>query len=230
MDERVVKQIVDSPPRCVKEAVKTAACGLARATRPRAVFAYRGREYGYCFHTYNLTWRNERSVEVPIALGFLEEHAGAAVLEVGNVLSHYAPVEHDVLDRYEVSPGVINEDAADFAPGRLYDAIVSVSTLEHVGMYEDPPDPAKVVAAVDNLVALLAPGGELLATAPVGLNPEFDRLVAAGAVPFDELSAMRRTGFGNRWQQVPYEEVRGTAYRGWTYRAGAIILGTIRKR
>ena len=69
-------------------------------------------------HDYHYTWLNERAVEVALALDLLERHPGASVLEVGNVLGHYVPFEHTVVDKYEQAPGVLNEDVADLDLGR----------------------------------------------------------------------------------------------------------------
>lgn len=229
MDERTLKRIVDSPPRAAREAFKKAAVGCCRLTRSRRTFVFRGHDYNYFYHTYNLAWRNERAVEIPIAMECLLANKGQEVLEVGNVLSHYMAVDHDIIDRYEVAEGVINEDAADFAPEKEYDAIISVSTLEHVGTYETPPDPGRAALAVENLVGMLAPGGELVATAPLGLNPEFDALVERGEIPFDELFALRRAGRGNTWEEADFESVRGARYSAKAFRANAIIVGIIRK-
>src|SRR2546430_9278756 len=55
-----------------------------------------------------------------------------------------------------------------------YDLIVSVSTLEHVGYDEDPREPDKAARAVRNLLGLLAPGGTMLATIPIGHNRDLD--------------------------------------------------------
>jgi len=49
------------------------------------------------------------------------------------VLSHYFAVKHDIVDKYEIAPSVVNEDLVNFKPGKKYDLIVSISTLEHVG-------------------------------------------------------------------------------------------------
>jgi hypothetical protein len=59
------------------------------------------------------------------------------ILEIGNVLSHYFPVNHDIVDKYEKADGVINQDVVHFYSPKKYDLIVSVSTLEHVGWDED---------------------------------------------------------------------------------------------
>jgi hypothetical protein len=82
---------------------------------------------------------------------------------VGNVLSHYFSVNHDVVDKYEKAEGVINRDIIDFHPSKEYDLIISISTLEHVGWDEDISDhkilhdPSKILRAIENLRGLLAP-------------------------------------------------------------------------
>ena len=78
------------------------------------------------------------------------------MLEVGNVLSHYQRVCHDIVDKYEAREGVINEDVVSFDPGRRYALIVSISTLEHVGWDENPRETDKVSRALDNLERLRA--------------------------------------------------------------------------
>lgn len=70
------------------------------------------------------------------------------MLEVGNVLSHYFPIHHDIVDKYEVCPGVINQDIADFLPQEKYDLILSISTVEHVGWDEQPQEPTKLLQVI----------------------------------------------------------------------------------
>lgn len=229
MDEQKVRRILDAPPASLKEAVKMLAVGYCRAFRAGRTFTFNGREYRYFYHPYNLAWRNERTVEVPLTRDRLLSCHGKAILEVGNVLSHYGESGHDILDRYEETPGVINEDAADFQPAKRYDLIVSISTLEHIGWDESPRRPEKVIAAIDNLRSLLAPGGEFFATAPLGYNPEFDSMLQNGKIPFDTIDALERIGHTNRWRQQDLGSVLGACYNMRAFRADAIIVGSIRK-
>jgi len=68
--------------------------------RSSRTFTFNGKEYKYFIHTYNPTWRKERSVEIPIIKEIVRKFKGKEILEVGNVLSHYYPVNHDILDKY----------------------------------------------------------------------------------------------------------------------------------
>jgi hypothetical protein len=50
------------------------------------------------------------------------------ILEVGNVLQNYAiKIKRDILDKYDLTPGLINSDVVDFHPLEKYDFIVSIS-------------------------------------------------------------------------------------------------------
>jgi hypothetical protein len=106
-------------------------------------FRVGGQRYRYAFHGYNTTWRNERCVEIPLAIEILDAWHEKRILEVGNVLSHYRPVDHDVLDKYERAPRVVNEDVLEFRPSAPYDLIFSVSTMEHIGWDETTENPRR---------------------------------------------------------------------------------------
>jgi SAM-dependent methyltransferase len=229
VDERTVKRIVDSPPALFKDALKQAIVAYCKILKSAKTFTFENREYHYFYHSYNLAWRNERTLEVPIALAYVGARNGQSVLEVGNVLSHYVEIDHDVLDKYEKAPGVINEDAVDFDPGKLYGLIICISTLEHIGQDEDKRERDKPLHAIENLARLLAPGGRMVATVPVGVNPDLDRLLLSGDTPFGETLAMRRPGVSNTWEQVEVASVAGVGYSRMGFRAKAILIATIEK-
>ncbi|HET8645421.1 MAG TPA: class I SAM-dependent methyltransferase, partial [Vicinamibacteria bacterium] len=171
------------------------------------------------------TWSNERAVEVPVVWRLVEERAGGRVLEVGNVLGHYFPRRHTVIDKFERAPGVVNADAADHDTPRRYDLIVSISTLEHVGFDEEPREAGKPLRAVANLTRLLAPGGLLCATIPLGYNPHLDALLESGALAWTRRLALRRVTRGNRWREASWEDVRGSRYDEPWVGASAVVIG-----
>jgi hypothetical protein len=201
--------------------------GLPRVGRGGGSFVVDGERVPYFRHPYHYTWLNERAVEVALARRVLAGRPEARVLEIGNVLSHYLPVHHPVVDKYERAPGVRNVDVADLDPDAEADLVVSVSTLEHVGLDEQVRDPGKPVRAIHRLVDLLAPGGMLWVTLPVGYNPDLDRQLRAGAVAFDRLSALRRAPHRNRWRQVPVEQVWDAPYDRLLYTAHGLLVGEI---
>jgi SAM-dependent methyltransferase len=197
--------------------------------RPTAAFGHEGGAVPYLRHAYNYTWLNERAVEVPLALAQLQQAGpGARVLEIGNVLAHYRPVVHTVVDKYERAPGVHNVDVVDIGAGTAlpgpFDLVLAVSTLEHVGLDEEVRDPGKPARAIAHLTSLLAPGGRLWCTFPVGYNPGLDEGLRTDGLGFTRLTALRRTGRDNRWEQVSLDEVWGTGYDWLLYTAQAVVI------
>ncbi len=82
--------------------------------KSRKSFTFQGKTYPNFYHRYNIPWKNERTVEIPIVRDIIKDIEEDRILEVGNVLSHYFYVEHDVVDKYEKAEGVINEDVVNF--------------------------------------------------------------------------------------------------------------------
>jgi SAM-dependent methyltransferase len=191
---------------------------LYRRTRAGWAFRYDKRSLPYFWHRYNTTWRNERAIEIPIAWEAVQSARGGRILEVGNVLSHYYAFEHDVLDKYEKRPGVVNQDVVDFKPATAYDLIVSISTLEHVGWDEQPRDASKIPQAISAMSSWLAPGGTLLVTVPIGYNDHLDEHFRRGSVKFDEQHYLVRETSDNCWREASWEEVAhgkyGVPFRG----------------
>jgi len=180
---------------------------------PKRKFAFDGRELDYFHHRYNFTWANERAVEIPVARRYLAAAPGPDILEVGNVLAHYQPVAHEVLDKFEHRPGVLNEDIVTFQPARRYDLVLSVSTFEHIGYDDDEKDPSgrKILAAIANARRLLKPGGRFVLTASPGYNPAFDALVKGNRFGAARCLFLKRT---NRlwWAECDEAAALGSAY------------------
>src|SRR3954471_11195911 len=72
---------------------------------PKKTFEFNGQRFDAFYHRYNMTWAGERSAEIPIAKSYVEAYRGKNVLEVGNVLSHYFPAQHEILDKFEKGEG-----------------------------------------------------------------------------------------------------------------------------
>lgn len=151
---------------------------LARNARKKMgnrKFPYKGVPTPYFFHRCTV-YGNERIIEIPIAKKFIDTHED--ILEVGNVLSHYFPVSHPVVDKYEKDsyPGLVNDDICDFEPGKKYKNILSISTMEHVGFDEPEKDSTKFYRALKKIKDLLD-GGTFLMTVPWGYNPSVDEFI-----------------------------------------------------
>lgn len=195
---------------------------LTRWTRTKT-FVFNGRTYLYLYHFCNKTWKNERGVEIPIFRELLLRHQEARILGLSNVLSHYFPIHHDVVDKYEVAPGVINQDIVEYAPVERYDLTLSISTLEHVGWDETPREPAKMLQAIEHLPnQCLTPCGQIVAS----YNDFFDGLLRDGKSPFTQQHFRKRVSKRNYWMESDWEQCRDVPYGRFV--AHAIVIGTIR--
>jgi hypothetical protein len=187
--------------------------GWLRAASHRpgpARFTFDGRELPYFYDRYNNTWLNERAVEVPLARAALAH--GGDMLEVGNVLGHYGHLGHEVVDKYERAPGVQNIDVLDLDRARRWDVVISISTIEHVGVDDTPKDPTRGVAAMQLLADAVRPGGTLLVTIPVGYNPVLDAALVGGEIPGVRTRGLLHVNSGARWREVPAAEAAQCPY------------------
>lgn len=204
------------------------ACLYSRIFKRRK-FRFRGNAYRYFYHEYNCTWTNERAVEVPIVWECVRRFDGKRILEVGNVLSHYFRISHDVVDKYEPGAGVINEDIVRYTSRDDYDLIVSISTIEHIGWDEpEKKDVGKILRVIENMQRLCSPGGTILVTWPVGYNTALDRMYDSGRLQFSEQYFMKKKTEGNLWVETVWGDIReikyGSPFRG----ANGLIIGILR--
>ncbi|MEQ9671746.1 hypothetical protein [Coleofasciculus sp. G2-EDA-02] len=129
----------------------------------------------------------ERSIEIPIAFDFLANlKEKNKILEVGNVLHFYENSLSEyigirsrrIVDKFERCPGVNNVDLMDLPSEEKYEAIVSISTVEHIGQGVEPSgyygeddevgDLEAPLKAIAKIYDLLVVGGQALITVPFG--------------------------------------------------------------
>jgi hypothetical protein len=191
-------------------------------------FEFQGKKYHYFFHRYCTTWRNERAIVVPIIWDILNgsEDKRKNILEVGNMLSYYFKVDHDIVDKYEIIDGVINKDVVDFTPLKKYDFIFSLMSLQCVGLYESPQEPRKFLRAIENLKTILAKGGQILIFHGLGENKEADELLKSGALKFKKQFYLKRI-FGYNWKEVNWEDVKDLEYDFSIPTANGVVVGII---
>lgn len=192
-------------------------------------FVFNRKTYSYLNNAYNFTRDNERSVEVPLIWSFVEDSVSEKVLELGNVLSHYYLINHDVLDKYEKDDRVINKDVVSFTSRIKYDLIVSISTLEHVGWDEDIKDPLKIPKAIKQMKKLLSKNGRFIFTVPFGYNSHLDELLHKNMLDVSKKYFMKRVSRSNIWKQVSWKEVKFTKYNVPYPNANAICIGVVTK-
>lgn len=167
--------------------------------RHSRTYSFQGKKYHYFYKPE--TWYNERTVEIPIVMEIVSQNEKKNILEIGNVLSNYCQIKHDVVDKYDVSENVINQDIAEFSSFKKYDLVVSISTLEHVGFDEFPKDPLKIVKTLENLFRLISEQGKIFFTWPLGYNKTMDSVLAENGSIFTNQFYLKRISF-HEWKEI----------------------------
>jgi hypothetical protein len=168
-------------------------------------------------------WRSERTVELALGARALAAHPPQDVLEVGNVMSGFGHRGHNVVDKYEREPGVLNEDIVGFDPGRKYGLVLSFSTLEHVGRDEEPRDPEKAARALHAVSDLVASDGALLVSIPVDYHRELEAAFVPGEV-FDDVVLLVRCSRLHHWEQRDLAELPAIRYdRPYPFANGLLV-------
>lgn len=185
--------------------------------------------YRYFYHWYNFTWRNERAIEIALFLEVVRNNRKRRILEVGNVLSHYVPISHNVVDKYEKADGVINKDIIRYKQKKPYDLIISISTIEHVGFDEAPLEPMKFVRVFIHLQGLLTSSGKLVVSLPLGYNPYIDAFLAKNRSRL-KIDFLKRISKENIWTQVNWNSVKGTLYNYPFPNANGLAIMVLKKR
>jgi len=196
--------------------------------RSSDTFTFRGKEYQYVFHSYTPSWANERCAILPIAWELVRsfQKQGKRILEIGNVLSYVYPVNHDIIDKYEIVDGVINEDIVNFKTDKQYDLILSIVTLQFVGWEEVPRNPDKVLMAIENLRRILAPGGLIIIMHGLGEHKEVDELLKNGRLKFEKQFYLMKTS-GYKWEESTWQEVKDLPYNYDVPTANGVVIGLI---
>ena len=139
---------------------------------------------------------------------FVNEHENKKILEIGNVLSHYFYFDHVIVDKYEKGKGITNIDITEFNPNEKFNAIISISTIEHVGFDEEVKAPGKAFRAIEKVVKLLSENGYALITVPLGYNPEIDDIIRNETVNlhFSKIIYLKRISQLNSWVETTMED------------------------
>lgn len=201
----------------------------------KKTFTFGGNTYHYFSESeYNVPWKNERAVEISIAMDYLERYKNKRVLEVGNVLSNYVAATHDVLDPYENAPFLIKEDIVKYKPQKKYDLILCISTLEHVGWdlgdEKGGIDPYKPLRAFEHMKELLADNGELFVTIPFGYNPHMDNLLLTRQIQCTRSNYMKRVSIRNYWREVTTFTQADMTYGVVVMAARLLFVGVFQKK
>jgi hypothetical protein len=178
----------------------------ALRTDPEESFRFGGHDYPFFLHHYNCgrhpMLASERTVELALADRWLTRAPADRVCEVGAVTPYYWPGRvARVVDPADPHPQVTTRRSVlDLDMRGL--AVLSVSTMEHVGAgeYDLPPDPTALRRAVDKLCA---EAEAFLVTMPAGYNPLADKVLFDDPLP-DQVTAryLVRTAGAPYWREV----------------------------
>ncbi len=188
-------------------------------------FIFNNKQYQY--HTQS---KVERIVELPIIFDYVQQFKDKKILEIGNVLSNYYTITHDVLDKYDISSRCIKHDIVSYLTSIKYDLIVSISTLEHVG-YEAPEikDPSKIKRSIENIKDnLLANSGMCVITIPLGWNKILDAQIDKKEIIFDEIYFMKRIE-EYKWIQDNDTTILGDFYDNPWGCGNKLLIGILKK-
>ena len=191
-------------------------------------FSFKDLTLNYLHSEFPQVRANERTVEVPIVMHYINKYRGKRILEVGNVIAQYYTIPHTVVDKYDISANVINEDIVDFWPEDRFDLIFSISTLEHVNLDKSIEVfyAKKSVKALSRMKQLCEVGGLILVTIPFGFNKSLDKLIMDGEITFNQTVCLKRIGY-SEWVEVPYREAVTVSYSSPYPAANAILVGFI---
>lgn len=174
-------------PALVNGALKRFDTELVRASaldwQTAISFVFRGEAVPFFCHRHNCGWpprrATERTVELALADRWLSLPRSSALCEVGAVTPYYWPGRvARVVDPADPHPGV-TEKKSLFDVDLRGTSVLSISTVEHIGLdeYGQPPAPELAPKAIRKIVD---EAESWLVTFPIGYNAELDRYVRSG--------------------------------------------------
>lgn len=197
-------------------------------------FIFCGKKFKNYQSFYNYTFENERAIEIPIVMSLINANINSNnILELGNVLSHYFNFKHDIVDKYEISDGVINEDILEYNTSQKYNVIVSISTIEHIGWDEkmindfDVIDD-KIIRVIEKLKQMLKQDGMIIITVPIGFNKVLDNMIFKETNIWQKFYCFKKINNSNEWIQVSLKDLYGCRYNS-PYKAASGLFISIMK-
>lgn len=194
-------------------------------------FVFQQERYNYCLEKYNLSWRNERTIEIPIIQKVIKDHIKLNILEIGCVLKHYdssPKINWTIVDKYEKFTGVINKDITEYYPKTKFDLIVSISTIEHIGMEDGAITPNKAKYVINQVRKnLLNINGKFIFTIPIGYNKSLDKQIFSNKITFSEKHYVTRIS-NNEWLETTQDKVLNSKYNKPYICANALFIGVIK--
>lgn len=165
-------------------------------------FIFKNEKYNFFYHAYNCGYKgnrlSERSIELPIALKWLENVEGE-VMEIGAVTPYYYPeLIHNVVDPAD-KHYLVNLRESIFDVDLIGKNVLSISTVEHIGTGQyGVVEERDSIQAIDKIIR---ESKECLITCPLGENPKLDKWIGDNYKQ-DNITILTRGYFGNVWKEV----------------------------
>ena len=199
-------------------------------------FKFNGEELEYLIHPYNRTSINERKIEIPIVMNYIKKYKPNYILEIGNVLHHYYPdlfKNHNIttVDKYEkdvTNKCLLSMDAENIPKqfsNNQFGLIISISTLEHVGVDDYPKwKHKKTIVTKDIIDKSLSYNGILIATIPLNYKQEINDQVEKNEFNFTHRYYMERYNLvDNLWKESNFKSASNMVYRPNVCASGLVI-------
>lgn len=122
---------------------------------------------------------SERAIEVPLAIDFISHYVkDEPIIELGCVLPYYIlkKSNHSVYDLTDRHPQNIKRDIRGMGSVDFQGNVVSISTIEHIGLDEYGIAEGNI-SAKDMLKRILTNARKYFVTFPLGHNSELDKYV-----------------------------------------------------
>jgi len=115
-----------------------------------------------------------------------------------------------VVDKYEIFPGVINQDIEDFRLCDKFGLIISISTIEHIGLDDSPKDLEKAIRVLKKLkTKFLEEDGIMLVSFPINYNEKISEMINKNKISNFKIFCFKKTDQKyNLWEETTYEEVK----------------------
>lgn len=196
-------------------------------------FTFNKTDLPYFYHKHNLTFTNERAIELSIISSYLSNYHHDDILEIGAVTNHYLESNWKIIDKFEVGQSIHNEDIEFFRTNKKYKFIFSISTLEHVGVDDDIEniDSNKIDRVFNNIIDnLLDDNGVFIFTIPLGYNHDLDNKIINKHINLTHTNFYKKINKKNNWKEVSISEVSRSDYGSVFSGAGELLVGTIENK
>ena len=170
---------------------------------------------------------SERAIEVPLAIDFLSNYVKTEpVVELGCVLPYYLlkKANHIVCDLTDKHPQNFKRDIREIGEAELSGNVISISTIEHIGLNEYGIAAKEGVSAIDVLRLVVSNARRYFVTFPLGHNTELDRYVL-NRCDLGERYVTRNLDDANDWHEVDKAALTDKMMKYGTYhRANTICV------